>query len=173
MAAKTGPSLPTYRHTVLLSAHILAAVGWFGCGLAVTVLTVAGVAGTDPATVYPAARTIAIWLVAPLAAIAMATGLLLTALTSWGLLAHRWVTAKFAISVMLAGAIAMLLIPRLDTLATIATGPGAETLTVAQRLPLALAPATASLFLGVNVALAVAKPTRWRRHSDTLATDRS
>jgi hypothetical protein len=160
-------------HTPLLTAHIVVSVGWLGAGLAVTALTLAGMTGAEPATVYPAAHLIAAWLVAPLAAASLTTGLLLVATTSWGLVTHRWVTVKLAISVLLAGVSAVLLVPRLATVAAIVTGPDPSALTSGQRLPLVLAPAAASVLLGVNVVLATAKPARLRRHAGSLRTARS
>lgn len=150
-------------HTPLLAAHIVVAVGWLGAGLAVSVLTLAGLVGADPVTVYPAARRISAWLVAPLAAVTLATGLALATTSHWGLFAYRWVTAKLTISVLLAGIIAVLLLPRLTAVAAITIGPDPSTLTLPQRLPLALAPVAASVLLGVNVVLGIAKPGRHRR----------
>ena len=159
-------------HTLLLTAHIVVSVGWLGAGLAVTALTFAGVAGAEPATVYPAAHLIATRLVAPLAALSLATGLRLAATTSWGPFTHRWVTAKLAISMLLAGVIAVLLVPRLAAVAATAVEPEPSALSSAQRLPLALAPAAASVLLGVNVVLATAKPARLLRRAGNLRTAR-
>jgi hypothetical protein len=146
------------RQTVLLTVHLLATASWFGAGLAVTVLGLAGLTGSEPATTYPAARILASWLIAPLAGLALATGLLLVATTSWGLFTHRWVTAKLAITLVLAVAVVGLLIPRLGAVAAAVTGPDPSMPTVGQRLPLALAPAAASVLLATNAALAIVKP---------------
>jgi hypothetical protein len=53
------------------------------------------------------------------------------------------------------------LVPRLGNAAAAATDPTAAPFKVAERLPLALAPALATIFLVLNVALAVYKPG-WR-----------
>ena len=159
------------RQTVLLTGHLLATASWFGVGLAVTVLGFAGLIGSDPAVAYPAARILAAWLVAPLAGLALATGLLLVATTSWGLFTHRWVTAKLAITLVLAVAVAGLLIPRLGAVAAAVTGPDPSTPTVGQRLPLALAPAAASVLLATNAALAIAKPGGRRTPHDPRRPD--
>jgi hypothetical protein len=166
-------STATRRPTALLTVHLLATAGWLGAGLAVSGLTVAGLAGGDPITVYPAARIVAVWVVAPLVGLSLVSGVLLAITTSWGLFTHGWVTAKLAISLLLAAAVAVLLVPRLGAVAAIATEPGPSTLTTTQRLPLAVAPAVASLLLGVNVVLAVAKPGTRRRTSHLLGTERS
>jgi len=167
------PAPTARRHTLLPTVHILTTGGWFGAGLAVTALTVAGLAGTDPSIVYPAARLLAGWLVAPLAGASLASGLLLAATSRWGLFTHRWVTAKLAITVLLASVVTVLLVPRLGAMSALVTEPDAPAPAAGQRLPLALAPVVASLLLGVNVALAVTKPGGRRRTATAPRTPRT
>ena len=50
------------------------------------------------------------------------------------------------------------LLPRLEASADAATGPTAQTFTIAERLPLAIAPSVAVALLVFNVVLAVYKP---------------
>jgi hypothetical protein len=152
-------------HPVLLTTHLLTAAGWLGAGLAVTLLGVAGLAGTDPVAVYPAARLLAVWLIAPLAGLALVSGLLLTASTSWSVSTDRWVTAKLTITLLLSAAVTVLLIPRLGAVAGLVTRPDPAMVTTVERLPLALAPAAASALLAINVVLAVLKPGGKHRHS--------
>jgi len=143
----------------LLTAHILATVGLFGADLVLVTLGFSALFGADPSTVYPAAQLIASTVVAPLALVSLASGVVLARLNGWGLLRYWWVTLKLAITLILTLVVLTVLVPRLGTAAAIATAHAS--FDIAQRVPLALAPALATVFLVLNVALAVYKP-RWR-----------
>jgi hypothetical protein len=97
---ESGFRLSRRAHKLVLSAHVLSSVGWFG--LAVTVAFCAvGAATTGDAKLADAlARTVEIipWLSIPLGLIAVATGALLGLGTKWGLVRHWWVVAKIAIA---------------------------------------------------------------------------
>jgi hypothetical protein len=82
-------------------------------------------------------------------------------LTQWGLFTYWWVTIKLAIVVVLNGAVLFVLVPALGATAAAVTGPAPQLLTTAQRLPLVMAPATASTLLVVALLLAIFKPA-WR-----------
>lgn len=86
--------------TLVLTAHVLASVGWFGVAASMAVLAlVAAATGDDalPAALY---RATGVVLVAsrPLALGALGTGVVLALGTSWGLVRHYWVVAKLAIT---------------------------------------------------------------------------
>jgi hypothetical protein len=86
---------------VALTAHILAAVGWFGVALVVAFCGIAASATSDP-TLSPALyRTMetSLWLSIPIGLTAVATGTLLGLGTVFGLIRHWWVLAKLAIAV--------------------------------------------------------------------------
>ncbi|HEU4630989.1 MAG TPA: hypothetical protein VFS08_14660 [Gemmatimonadaceae bacterium] len=148
-------------HPLLLAVHVATTVSVLGADLTLLALGVAGAAGADPLTVYPAAHRIGAWLVAPLAVAALGTGLLLGATTRWGLVTYWWVAIKLAITTALTAVVLLVLVPALGRAADAATLPAAHALTGAARLRLAVAPAAASALLALNVALAVYKP-RWR-----------
>jgi hypothetical protein len=153
------PSTGARRSRPLLTLHILATVGLFGADLVLVTLGFFAVFGADPNTVYPAARLVGETIVAPLALISLASGVVLARLTGWGLFRYWWVTLKLAITLVLTLVVLTVLVPRLGNAAAFAAA-GAP-FDVAHRLPLALAPALAAVFLILNVALAVYKP-RWR-----------
>ncbi|MBX6365282.1 MAG: hypothetical protein IRZ00_15545 [Gemmatimonadetes bacterium] len=98
---------------------------------------------------------------APLAALALGTGVLLGSLTRWGLLRHGWVTTKLAITTVLAGVLLFVLVPRLGDAAAAALTPAG--VPAAARLRFAVGPAVSSVLLLVNVALGVYKPRRRAR----------
>ena len=148
---------PRWRK-LLLTAHLIVAVGLLGADAALIALGIAGLRGADPATVYPAAHLVAVAVVVPLALLALATGLALGLLTQWGLVRHWWVTIKLALTVVLTGMALFLLTPRLGALADEATATAGAELAFADRLPVALAVMAAGAVLVLNVVLALYKP---------------
>jgi hypothetical protein len=128
------------------------------------VLGISSVRGADPQTIYPAAHLVATWLLAPLAALALGTGVLLGLLTHWGLLRYWWVTIKLALTAILTGVILFVLVPRLGVAADAATALKPSPFTDAERLPLLVAPAAGITLLILAVVLAIYKPP-WRLRS--------
>ena len=153
------PSAGARPFRLLLMVHILPTVGLFGADLVLVTLGFSAIFGADPSTVYPAARLIGSTIVAPLALISLASGVVLARLSGWGLFRYWWVTLKLAITLILTLVVLTVLVPRLATAAEIAAAHAP--FDVAQRVPLALAPALATVFLVLNVALAVYRPG-WR-----------
>lgn len=145
----------------LLTAHVASAVSVLGTDLVLVVLGISSVGGADPRTIYPAADLIATWLLAPLAILALGTGVLLGLITHWGLFRYWWVTIKLTLTTILTGVVLFVLVPRLSAAAAMATGPSAQTFAIADRLPLAVAPAGGVTLLLIAVILAVYKPP-WR-----------
>lgn len=146
---------------LLLTMHVAATVSVLGMDLVLLLFGIAGLRGTDPRTIYPAAHLVGAWLVAPLAVLSFGTGLLLGVLTPWGLVKYWWVAIKLAITAVLTGAVLFVLVPRLGAAATVVSGPAPHLLTGGERLPLVIAPAVASTLLVLNVVLAIFKPG-WR-----------
>lgn len=142
----------------LLTAHVASAVSVLGTDLVLLVLGISSVGGADPRTVYPAADLIATWLLAPLAILALGTGVLLGLITHWGLFRYWWVTIKLTLTAMLTGVILFVFMPRLNAAAAAATGPSAQSFAIAERLPLAVAPAGGVTLLLIAVILAIYKP---------------
>lgn len=156
--------LPTRWRKLLLTGHVVTTVSVLGADLVLLMLGIAGLGGAVPQTIYPAAHLIGARVAAPLAVIALSTGLLLGVLTPWGLLTYWWVAIKLAITTVLTALVLFVLVPRLGLTADALSGPAPRLLSSAERLPLVLAPAVASTLLVVNVALAIFKPG-WRLRS--------
>ncbi|GAA3753424.1 putative membrane protein [Spinactinospora alkalitolerans] len=94
---------PAWRKTVL-SAHVVASVGWLGAQVCLVTLLAAGLADDDPArvgAVYGAAGLLVSTLVAPVSLTALATGLVLSLGTPWGLARHWWVLIKLGLTALL------------------------------------------------------------------------
>ena len=153
--------MPPPLRKLLLTVHVATAVSVLGTDLVLLVLGISSVRGADPQTIYPAAHLVATWLLAPLAIVALGTGVLLGLLTQWGLLRYWWVTIKLALTAILTGVILFVLVPRLGVAADAATAPDPSSFTDAERLPLLVAPAAGITLLILTVALAVYKPP-WR-----------
>lgn len=104
--SSSGRETPQFRlrrraHRVVLIAHILASVGWFGVALAVAMAGIAAVTTGDrtlPVALYRSMET-APWLSIPLGLVAVATGIVLGLGTRYGLVRHWWVVAKIVIAV--------------------------------------------------------------------------
>ncbi len=125
---------------LLLTVHVVATVSVLGTDLVLLALGLSSLGGADPRTIYPAAHLVGARLVAPLAVLALGTGLLLGVLTPWGLFRYWWVTIKLAITAVLTGVVLFVLVPRLGAAADAVTGPAPRLLTSAERLPFVIAP---------------------------------
>lgn len=138
----------------LMVVHLIGSLGLLGADAAVLVLGIAGATGSDPRTVYPAARLVGTVLLVPLAFVALGTGVLQGLLTPWGLVRHWWVTIKFGLT--LAGTVLALVVltPALRSAADAAVAGSAP----AAPWELVRDAASASSVLVTTVLLSVFKP---------------
>ena len=85
---------------VVLTTHVVSAVGWMGAVTAYLVLALAAVTSDSAETVRAAfiATELLYFALVPLAAVALLTGLVQALGTNWGLLRHYWVLAKFVLT---------------------------------------------------------------------------
>jgi hypothetical protein len=147
------------RH--LLTIHIVTAVALLGIDLVLAVLGLAGLGGTDPETVYPAAHRVGEWLAAPFAIAAIVTGLGLLLTGPFSLRNDLWVAAKLAITAVLSILLLTAVIPWLHDASELAVETGEVGDSLRRRL--AIAPAAASAALLINVLLVRYKPRRSKR----------
>jgi hypothetical protein len=87
---------------VVLTTHVVSAVGWIGAVTAYLVLALAALTSDSVETVRAAfiAMELLYFALVPLAAVALLTGLAQALGTNWGLLHHYWVLAKFVLTVI-------------------------------------------------------------------------
>ena len=103
------PLTPRLRK-LTLTAHVTSGVGWLGAVVAYLALAVSGLTGTDAQTAraaYLSMELVGWCVVVPFAFAALATGLVQSLGTEWGLFRYYWVLAKFLLTV---GAVTVLLL---------------------------------------------------------------
>ncbi len=148
---------------LVLILHIAASTSLLGADLGLLALGVAGRNGAPAERIYPAMSLIGSWVLAPLAVAALATGLLLVALTPYSPVRHLWLTIKLIITLTLTALVISVVAPGLAQAAEAATGPGpSDVLTSVRQRLYVIIPAVSLGLLLLNVALAVYKPSRRR-----------
>lgn len=84
-----------------LTTHVTASVGWLGAVAAFLALSIAGLASRDSGVVrssYVAMNLIGQFIIVPLSIASLATGLVQSLGTHWGLFRHYWVATKFVLT---------------------------------------------------------------------------
>lgn len=150
---------PRARKTVL-TLHVSVSVGWFGVVLAFVVLSTVGMRSDDERTVravYIAMDALGWAALVPLAIASLATGVVQSLGTPWGLIRHYWVVFKLGITIV-ATVVLLLYMRTLEALAETA-GDVVATGLQGLRSPSPLLHATAAaLLLLVATVLSVFKP---------------
>lgn len=85
-----------------LTAHVTSSVGWLGAVCAFLALALAGLTGQEDVTVrgaYLAMDLVTRFIIVPLCLASLATGLIQSLGTKWGLFRHYWVLIKLLITV--------------------------------------------------------------------------
>jgi hypothetical protein len=93
--------MPLRLRKLLLTTHILASVGWLGAVAAFLALAVAGLTSRDAQLVrggYLVMGVLAWWIILPLCLASLATGVVQSLGTVWGLFRHYWVVVKLVIN---------------------------------------------------------------------------
>ncbi|QKW07842.1 DUF2269 domain-containing protein [Streptomyces sp. NA04227] len=109
---------PSRRAFLVL--HVCASVGWLGLSLGLLALAITAAATGSPEAAeasYRSMKMFADWLLLPMAFTTLATGLVLSLGTQWGLLQHRWVSVKFWVSLIATGLTVFSLRPGINTAA--------------------------------------------------------
>ena len=137
----------------LLTAHVVASVGWLGAIAASLVLAIGGATGDGDAA-YPALELVGRYALVPLGGASLLTGLLQGLTSKWGVLQHYWVVTKLLINVV---AVVVLLM-YLQTLESLAATPD-----VRSASPVVHAVGALVLLLAA-VVLSIFKPSGRTRH---------
>lgn len=157
---------PATRKTVLL-LHILAAAGLFGAVAAFFALAAAGLTGTEDIPVrgaYWAGGIITWWLILPLGAAALGTGILSSLVSPWGLFRHYWVVVKLALTLLILAVLILHAFP-LTHIADQAIGQGFGAAgMMEQRRQLVMASGAGLIAVLAVTILSVFKPRGLTRH---------
>ncbi len=160
-----------------LTAHVTTSVGWLGAVAAFLVLSVAGLRSEDPQiarSAYVAMGLTAWYLILPLCLASLATGLVQSLVTPWGLFRHYWVLIKFLITVLSTLILFVHMRPITYVAGVAASGALAAGDLRRLRIQLAADAAFALVALLVNTVLSIYKPrglTRygWRKQREERA----
>src|SRR5215213_10088592 len=160
--------LSHWLRKVALTAHVTASVGWLGAVIAFLALSIAGLTSQDPQTVQGSYLVMELtgWVVlVPLSLASLATGLVCSLGSSWGLFRHYWVLFKLVIN-LVATIVLLLYMQTLKHLGDIATatalsGTGLRGLRDPSPV---LHAAAALLLLLVATTLAIYKPRGMTRY---------
>jgi hypothetical protein len=163
---------PGLRKAVL-AVHLACSVGWVGAVAAYLVLDLTVAISSDPTIVrgaWIAMGLIVSWAIVPLAIASLATGLLISLGTRWGLIRHWWVLISFVLTLV---AVLVLLpeagvVTRMAGRAAHATASDAAVLAISSTLPHSVG---GLVVLLVVLVLNVAKPQGltpygWRKQQE-------
>ncbi len=150
-----------------LTAHVASSVGWVGAVAAFLALAVVGLVGREPEKVrgaYLAMAVITWWVILPSSLASLATGIISSVGTKWGLLRHYWVLAKLALTVVAT----LLLVVHTQPIGQVATLAAERALSSADlpnlRLQLVVDASFALVVLLATTALGVYKPRGMTRY---------
>ncbi|MGX1882397.1 DUF2269 domain-containing protein [Streptomyces sp. NPDC055287] len=143
--------LPRPARRALLVTHVAASVGWLGLTIGLLALGITAYTTGSPTTTraaYTSMKVFGDWLVAPVALLSLATGLVLSLGTPWGLARHRWVWVKFWLTLITGAATVFALRPAISAAAALGTPDSS----------LVAAPVVASSAYFFMTAISVLKP---------------
>lgn len=141
----------------LLVVHVVVSVGWLGLTLGMLALGITGaVAGSaeEAGAAYRSMDVMGDWLLIPVSLLALASGVVLSLGTPWGLARYRWVWVKFWLTLVTAAATAFALRARINAAMADVTAGRA----VGATTDLILAPSVSLSVYVFLTAISVVKP---------------
>lgn len=147
---------------IALSAHVTSSVGWFGAVVAFLALALIGLRGDRSDGVirsaYIAMDAVGWFVIVPFSLASLATGLIQSLGTEWGVFRHYWVVSKLLITV---GA-SLLLMLHMQVVSTVAEAASSGSLSVDHlrdpRMQLVADAGAASVVLLIAIVLSIFKP---------------
>lgn len=116
---------------LVLTTHIATSVGWLGAVAAFLVLNIAGLTSRNPEVArgaYLAMNLIGLYIIVPLSLAALATGLIQSLGSQWGLLRYYWILTKFLLTLLATYALLMHQFSAVARAAKLVSGAAAGTL---------------------------------------------
>lgn len=163
--ARTRWLLPVRFRKALLSAHVIASVGWIGADLCLLLLGIRALTSEDARLGQGACvqmAEIAAWVTGPLSLLALLSGIAVSVTTRWGLFRHLWVVVSLVLTLLMAAAVTLALGPLLNGLAdrVLAAPPTARVPDVlgAEGVQLIIPPCVAFVLLSLVTVINVYKP---------------
>jgi hypothetical protein len=157
--------MPPRLRKAALVGHVTSSVGWLGAVAAFLVLAVVALHTADATTsrsLYVAMEVLGKAVLLPLALASLATGLVQSLGTPWGLFRHWWVIVKLALTV-LSTLVLVAYTTTLAALADAARDPGAHLSALPSASPVLHSGAAVVVLLGA-AALSVFKPKGLTRY---------
>jgi hypothetical protein len=166
--------MPPGLRKVVLIAHVVSSVGWFGAVAAFLALAIAGLTGHDAQIVraaYLAMELTGWYVIVPLSLASFLTGLVSSLGTTWGLFRYYWVVAKLVIIIPAT----ILLLVHMQPISDVARAAAETTLSASDlqrlRIELVAEAGAALLVLLVATTLSVYKPRGmtaygWRKQQE-------
>lgn len=164
-------ALPPRLRKLALTLHVATSVGWLGAVVVFLVLALSGLAEQDAQTAsgtYLALDLTARLAIVPLCVAALASGLVQSLGTEWGIFRHWWVVAKLLLTVVSALLLLLHLAPVADLAAVAREGPLAPGDARDLRIQVAADAGAALVALLAATALSVFKPKGLTRHGRRL-----
>lgn len=156
------------RRAVLV-VHVAASAGWLGLTLGLLALALTANTTESAGMIEAACLSMKVftdWLVLPLALLTLATGLILSLGTKWGLARHRWVYTKFWLTLATTTASVFALRPGVADAAETAAAGGV----LSDPLDLVMGPAVSLSTYVFMTVISVLKPWGLTRHGRRLRT---
>ena len=150
---------------IVLTAHIVVALGWLGAVAGFLALGIGGLTSQDPEVIrgnYLAMDQISRFVVIPLSLATLATGLFQALAGQWGLVKHYWILLKLSLAVFAVAALLMHQFGPISEAARNVAGATPDTLLgprlLSLKVDLVRAPALAIVLLLTTASLGVFKP---------------
>ncbi len=159
--------MPPRLRRFALFVHVACSVALLGAVAGFLILSIAGFAdngGAIARAAYPAMALIVRFAVVPLTLAGIATGLIQSLGTPWGLFRHYWVLAKLAIMILVAIVLLLQLASIGDLARSAAEGILVEDAAVTSRLSPVIHAGGGLLILLIPVALSLYKPRGLTRY---------
>lgn len=152
---------PMWRK-IALSAHVTTSVGWFGSVVAFLALALLGLRASGGEalvrSVYVSMEAVGWFVIVPFSVASLATGLIQSLGTQWGVFRHYWILSKLLITVGASG----LPLLHMQVVNTVAEATSTGTLTIDHlrdpRMQLVADAAAASVVLMIAIVLSIFKP---------------
>ena len=157
---------PRARKAALV-VHVVASVGWLGAAAAFLALAVVGLASPDERVVraaYPAMGLVTGYVIVPAALATLATGVVQSLGTRWGLFRHYWVVIKLVVTTVAALVLLQQLGPIADLADAALDGTVSRPPMRSMRASMVLHSAGGIVVLLVPTALSVVKPPGLTRY---------